>query len=73
MIRFHLFGGVDLRNASGTEIGSVLSQPKRTALLAYLAAASPTQFVRRATLVAVFWPTSMKHTPAMRSASRSIT
>jgi DNA-binding SARP family transcriptional activator len=33
-----------------------MAQPKRLALLAYLAAASPYGFHRRDTLLALFWP-----------------
>jgi DNA-binding SARP family transcriptional activator/TolB-like protein len=56
MIRLHLLGFVDLRDDSGGELRSVLAQPKRLALLAYLAAASPIGPRRRDTLLAVFWP-----------------
>jgi DNA-binding SARP family transcriptional activator/TolB-like protein len=56
MIRLHLLGFVDLRDDSGGELRSVLAQPKRLGLLAYLAAASPIGPQRRDTLLAVFWP-----------------
>ena len=58
MIRFQMLGALDLRNSGGREIGSVLAQPKRTALLAYLAVASPCSFRRRDTLLGLFWPES---------------
>jgi len=34
----------------------VLAQPKRVALLAYLAAATPRRLHRRDSLLALFWP-----------------
>ena len=56
MIRLFTLGTLDLRGPDGAELRSVLAQPKRLALLAYLAVATPTGFHRRDTLVAVFWP-----------------
>ncbi len=56
MIRLHLFGTLDLRDRRSNELRSVLAQPKRSALLAYLAACRPGTFHRRGALVAVFWP-----------------
>jgi DNA-binding SARP family transcriptional activator len=38
MIRLSLLGSLDLRASDGRQILSVLAQPKRVALLAYLAA-----------------------------------
>lgn len=58
MIRFHMLGALELRAADSSEIRSVVAQPKRTALLAYLAAASPQGFHRRDTLLGLFWPES---------------
>ena len=55
MIRLHLLGAPDLRR-DGAEFRAVLSQPKRLALLAYLASASPRGFHSRDTLLALFWP-----------------
>lgn len=57
MIRLHLLGTVDLRR-DGVEVRSVLSQPKRLALLAYLSSAAPRGFHSRDTLLALFWPES---------------
>ncbi len=42
--------------SDGTEVRAVLTQPKRFALLAYLATASPRDFHRRDALLALFWP-----------------
>src|SRR5512146_2311016 len=58
MIEFRALGAVDLRRRDGAELLSVLSQPKRTALLAYLLLARPRGFHRRDRLVALFWPES---------------
>jgi adenylate cyclase len=58
MVHLHLLGSLGLRTADGQEIQSVLSQPRRVALLAYLAAARPRGYHRRDTLFALFWPDS---------------
>jgi DNA-binding SARP family transcriptional activator/TolB-like protein len=58
MIRLRTLGALDLQAAGGDELRAVLAQPKRLALLAYLAIAAPGGFVRRDTLLAVFWPES---------------
>jgi hypothetical protein len=54
--RLQLLGTWDLRGPEGQRIGSLLSQPKRLCLLAYLALADGP--VSRAHLVALFWPDS---------------
>jgi DNA-binding SARP family transcriptional activator len=56
MIRFHTLGVLDLRGPDGLELRSVLQQPKRLGLLAYLSIASPRRFHRRDSLLALFWP-----------------
>ena len=56
MISFRTLGLLDLRDAEGAGLDSVLAQPKRTALLAYLAVATPPGFHRRDLLAALFWP-----------------
>ena len=58
MIRFRTLGTVDLQGTLGTEVRSVLAQPRRLALFAYLALARPRGFQRRDTLLAMFWPES---------------
>lgn len=68
MIELRTLGAVDLRNGDGAELRSVLVQPKRTALLAYLAVAAPRGFHRRDSLLALFWPE--QDTPHARSALR---
>jgi DNA-binding SARP family transcriptional activator/TolB-like protein/tetratricopeptide (TPR) repeat protein len=56
VITIRLFGAIDLRGGAGQELRSVLAQPKRLALLAYLAAAEPAGPHRRDTLLGLFWP-----------------
>ena len=56
MIRLRTLGTLDLRAPDGREIRSVLAQPKRTALLVYLAVATPQGFHRRDVLLGLFWP-----------------
>jgi DNA-binding SARP family transcriptional activator/TolB-like protein len=58
MIELRTLGLLDLRYADGREIRSVLAQPKRLALLVYLALGVPGRFARRDTLLAMFWPES---------------
>ena len=56
MLQLRVLGSTDLRVGDGGELPAVLRQPKRTALLTYLAAACPRGFHRRDTLLALFWP-----------------
>lgn len=56
MIRLSMLGAVDLRGAEDRQLHTVLAQPKRLALLAYLAAATPRAFHSRDTLLALLWP-----------------
>ncbi len=56
MIRLQVLGAVELRGSENQEILSVLSQPKRTALLTFLAVATPRGFHRRDRLLGLFWP-----------------
>jgi len=55
-MRLRTLGALDLRDSGGQELRAVLAQPKRIALLAYLALATPRGFHRRDTLIALFWP-----------------
>src|SRR5213083_115081 len=56
MIELSMLGRLSLTGADGREVRGLLGQPRRLALLAYLAAASPQGFHRRDTLLALFWP-----------------
>jgi serine/threonine-protein kinase len=56
MIELRTLGSLALRAPNGEDFYSVLAQPKRVALLAYLAIARPRGFHRRDTLLALLWP-----------------
>lgn len=56
MIDFRVLGPLELKGPDGEDLLSVLSQPKRVALLAYLALATDRGFRRRDTVIGVFWP-----------------
>src|SRR5437660_10465156 len=56
MIRLRTLGAVDLKDSEGRELRPLLTQPKRLALLTYLALAGSSAFRRRDTVVALFWP-----------------
>jgi Tol biopolymer transport system component/DNA-binding SARP family transcriptional activator len=56
VIRLRVFGSLELCADDGKELQAVLGQPKRFALLAFLAAAAPSGFHRRDRLLALFWP-----------------
>src|SRR3989454_7616162 len=47
LVELRILGGLNLLGAGGRELSSVLAQPKRVALLAYLAAATPRRRDRR--------------------------
>lgn len=56
MIRFTLLGSIGLQRPDGTPVDSLLRQPKRLALLAYLATPIPGTWHRRDILLTLFWP-----------------
>src|SRR5829696_9642793 len=56
MIELRTLGALELVSADRKVAGSVLAQPRRAALLCYLALATPRGFHRRDTLFALFWP-----------------
>ena len=56
MIELRALGTLVLRDHNGEDLHPVLAQPKRVALLAYLAIARPRGFHRRDTLLALLWP-----------------
>ena len=55
-VDLRVLGSLRLSATDGRDFESLLRQPKRTALLAYLAAATPAGFHRRDTLLGLFWP-----------------
>jgi DNA-binding SARP family transcriptional activator len=56
MIRLHLLGALELAATDGHDLRPLVAQPKRLAVLAYLATRPAGEFVRRDTLLGVFWP-----------------
>lgn len=56
MIRLSLLPGIELIDAAGRQIDPVLRQPKRLAVLAYLALAGRGALRQRDAVVALFWP-----------------
>lgn len=56
MIRLQTLGSLDLRAADGPSLHQILRQPKRLALLVYLAIEKPGAFHRRDHLLGLFWP-----------------
>jgi len=56
MIHLRTLGALELTSSAGTSVETVLKQPKRTALLCYLALASRVGFCRRDTVLGMFWP-----------------
>ncbi|MFI5209886.1 MAG: BTAD domain-containing putative transcriptional regulator, partial [Gemmatimonadales bacterium] len=56
VLRLRTLGAIDLTDPDGRELRVVLQQPKRLALLAYLALSTPHRFHRRDSLLALFWP-----------------
>src|SRR5689334_10044891 len=56
MVEFRLLGTVSLTSAQGREARRLIGQPRRLALLAYLAAATPRGIQRRDQLLTLFWP-----------------
>jgi TolB-like protein/DNA-binding SARP family transcriptional activator/Tfp pilus assembly protein PilF len=75
LIELRTFGALDLRGSDDREVRAVLAQPKRLALLAYLAAAgdgsSGPAFHRRDKLIALFWP-DQDATRARAALSRAV-
>jgi DNA-binding SARP family transcriptional activator/TolB-like protein len=70
-IRLRLLGAVDVRDQHGSMLETVCAQPKRVALLAYLAVAPGRDPVRRDTLLHLFWPES-NQTQARRALNQAI-
>jgi DNA-binding SARP family transcriptional activator/TolB-like protein len=56
MIKLRTLGSLELTSPEISAVSSVLAQPRRAALLCYLALALPRGFHRRDTLFALFWP-----------------
>ena len=56
MVEFRVFGALSLSTGTGRDARGLVAQPRRLALLAYLAAATPRGTHRRDSLLALFWP-----------------
>src|SRR5690242_3793253 len=56
MIRCRILGPTGLSGPDGLALDDVVSQPRRLALLAYLAMQSSRGFIRRDALLPIFWP-----------------
>src|SRR5262245_54059409 len=56
MIELRTLGGLDLRDAGGEPFTPTVAQPKRLALLTYLALADGSTFRRRDSVVGLLWP-----------------
>lgn len=56
--RFRLLGGVGLHRPDGSSVRSVLAQPRRVALLAYVTVEGDGGFVARDRIMSVLWPES---------------
>jgi DNA-binding SARP family transcriptional activator len=61
MIELRTLGPVELCGPEGHDFRSLVQQPKRLALLAYLALVRPRGFRRRDSLTALFWPDLDQH------------
>ena len=67
----NLLGALELRDSQGVPVNSVLQQPRRLALLVYLAIAERDAMVKRDTLCGIFWP-DMPQENARRALSQAI-
>lgn len=56
MLELRVLGGIGLEGSGASEAEGILRQPKRLAVLTYLAIAPSARFERRDKLLAVFWP-----------------
>ncbi len=56
MVSLRTLGAVGLTAADGRDVDGLLRQPKRLALLIYLASPEPGSWHRRETIMALFWP-----------------
>ncbi len=56
MLSLNCLGPLELTDSGGRNCEAVLRQPKRLALLAYLACQHPGRYYRRDQLMAMFWP-----------------
>src|SRR5688572_16321101 len=69
--RLNILGTLDLRDADGAAVSSILQQPRRLGLLVYLAMADRDGMVKRDTLLGLFWP-DMTQENGRRALSQAI-
>ncbi len=60
-IEFRVLGSLELKGPGGEEFPQVVTQPKRVALLTYLALAEPQGWHQRDELLGILWPERDKH------------
>jgi serine/threonine-protein kinase len=56
MVTLRMLGGIELIGSDGHPVRSILAQPRRLALLLYLAVTNHERFTRKDTVRALFWP-----------------
>ncbi|MCG6957247.1 MAG: hypothetical protein LJF04_14755 [Gemmatimonadetes bacterium] len=70
-LHFTVLGSVDLQRTDGSRLLSLLAQPKRVALLTYVAVEAPGGFMPRERIMSVLWPDS-DNTRARQSLRNSL-
>ncbi|MDB4874044.1 MAG: hypothetical protein JWM41_490 [Gemmatimonadetes bacterium] len=70
-VQLRLLGAIEVRDGHDVLNATVCAQPKRAALVAYLSLAGSGSFVRRDTLLALFWPESTER-QARRALNQAI-
>ncbi|MEA2763662.1 MAG: hypothetical protein QOK07_66 [Gemmatimonadaceae bacterium] len=58
MVRLRVLGSTELAEDGARDLDAILAQPKRLAIVVYLALARPRGFHRREVLLSLFWPGS---------------
>jgi DNA-binding SARP family transcriptional activator len=71
MISLKSFGTLDLQRDENRSLQAILTQPKRLALVVYLAVATPRGFHRRDTLLGLLWP-ELDETRARAALNRGV-
>ena len=56
MINIQAFGGLNVADEAGQPVDALLAQPKRAVLLLYLTVAGGGGYVRRESMLGLFWP-----------------
>ncbi|HEX6316915.1 MAG TPA: hypothetical protein VFZ73_18715, partial [Gemmatimonadaceae bacterium] len=69
--KLNILGTLELRDGENAPVSSILQQPRRLALLVYLAMAERDAMVKRDTLLGLFWP-DMSQENGRRALSQAI-